>query len=385
MRLEKYLLQNYQSAILFITFVVIQLGKSWMPSIQKLTTHNMNLQKTAAVFIIILSTIFLLIYGQSILVPFILGMLLWFIGREIKNALDKIPFVKRNLPNWSKHILSLVLIITVLSFVSNIITSNINYLVQSLDKYQPNVDAIIGQLDDLLKIDVAAKLKDYSGNLQFGSILRSLFASFTDIISNAFMILLYAVFVLLEEDNFRPKLQAIFVEKDQSERVDMLLEKIGGSVSNYLRLKTLVSLVTGILSYIALWMIGVDAPEFWAFLIFILNFIPTIGSLVGTVFPAIFCLFQFGEFLPSILVLSIVGLIQLLVGNFLEPKLMGSSMNISPLVTILSLSIWGAIWGITGMILSVPITVIMIIILSQFERTKPVAIMLSEKGNITTG
>ena len=173
--------------------------------------------------------------------------------------------------------------------------------------------------------------------------------------------------------------------KDQNEQVDKLLEKIGGSVSNYLRLKTLVSLVTGILSYIALWMIGVDAPEFWAFLIFILNFIPTIGSLVGTVFPAIFCLFQFGEFLPSILVLSIVGVIQLLVGNFLEPKLMGSSMNISPLVTILSLSIWGAMWGITGMILSVPITVIMIIILSQFERTKPVAIMLSEKGNITTG
>ncbi|MFK7983240.1 MAG: AI-2E family transporter [Saprospiraceae bacterium] len=345
----------------------------------------MNLQKTAAVFIIILSTIFLLIYGQSILVPFILGMLLWFIGREIKNGLDKIPFIKKYLPNWSKHLLSLALIITALSFVTNIITSNINFLAQSLDKYEPNLDAIIGQLDDLLKVDVKEKIKGYSGNLQFGAILRSLFASLTDIISNAFMITLYAVFVLLEEDNFRPKLQAIFVEKDQNERINMLLEKIGSSVSNYLRLKTLVSLVTGGLSYAALWMIGVDAPEFWAFLIFILNFIPTIGSLVGTIFPAIFCLFQFGEFLPSILVLSIVGLIQLLVGNFLEPKLMGSSMNISPLVTILSLSIWGAIWGITGMILSVPITVILIIILSQFERTKPVAIMLSEKGNITRG
>lgn len=342
----------------------------------------MNLQKTASIFIIVISTIFLLIYGQNIIVPFILGMLLWFIGREIKNALDKIWFIKSYLPDWSKHVLSLLLILTVLSFVSNIITSNINYLAQSLDKYEPNVDAIISQLDDLLKLDVRERLKGYSGNLQFGAILRSLFASLTGIISNAFMIILYAVFVLLEEDNFRPKLQAIFVEKDQSQRVDMLLEKIGGSVSSYLRLKTLVSLITGILSYVALWMIGVDAPEFWAFLIFILNFIPTIGSLVGTIFPAIFCLFQFGEFLPSILVLSIVGLIQLLVGNFLEPKLMGSSMNISPLVTILSLSIWGAIWGITGMILSVPITVIMIIVLSQFERTKPVAIMLSEKGNL---
>ncbi len=344
----------------------------------------MNLQKTAAVFIIILSTIFLLIYGQSILVPFILGLLLWFIGREIKNGLDKIPFIKKYLPNWSKHLLSLALIITVLSFVTNIISSNINFLAQSLDKYEPNLDAIIAQLDELLQVDVKERIKGYSGNLQFGAILRSLFASITDIISNAFMIILYAVFVLLEEDKFRPKLQAIFVEKEQRKRMDDLLERIGGSVSNYLRLKTLVSLITGVLSYIALMMIGVDAPEFWAFLIFILNFIPTIGSLVGTVFPAIFCLFQFGEFLPSILVISIVGAIQLLVGNFLEPKLMGSSMNISPLVTILALSIWGALWGITGMILSVPITVIMIIIMSQFERTKAIAIMLSEKGNVNT-
>jgi len=345
----------------------------------------MNLQKTAAVFIIILSIIFLLIYGQSILVPFILGLLLWFIGRGIKNGLDKIPFIRKYLPNWSKHLLSLALIITVLSFVTNIISSNINFLAQSLDKYEPNLDAIIAQLDELLRMDVKERIRGYSGNLQFGVILRSLFASLTDIIGNAFMIILYAVFVLLEEDNFRPKLQAIFVGKGQNKRVDDLLEKIGSSVSSYLRLKTFVSLITGVLSYVALRMIGVDAPEFWAFLIFILNFIPTIGSLVGTIFPAIFCLFQFGEFLPSILVLSIVGLIQLLVGNFLEPKLMGSSMNISPLVTILALSIWGAIWGITGMILSVPITVIMIIILSQFERTKPIAIMLSEKGNINTG
>ena len=127
-----------------------------------------------------------------------------------------------------------------------------------------------------------------------------------------------------------------------------------------------------------------DAPEFWAFLIFILNFIPTIGSLIATIFPAVFCLFQFGTFLPSLLVLGIVGTIQVIVGNLLEPKIMGSSMNISPLVTILSLSIWGALWGIIGMILSVPIMVVMIIIFSQFEKTKPLAIMLSEKGEISS-
>lgn len=342
----------------------------------------MNLEKTAYLFIILIATVIILIYGQSILMPFILGILLWFIGSEIETGLDRIVFIQANFPSWVKKILSLVIILTILSFITNIISSNINFLAQSLDKYQPNLDSILNQLETLLKIDVSARLDGYFGNLQFGSILRSLFASLTDIISNAFMIILYAVFVLLEEANFKPKLQAIFVEKAQQQKMDELLEKIGDSISSYFRLKTFVSIITGGLSFIALWFIGVDAPEFWAFLIFILNFIPTIGSLVGTVFPAIFCLFQFGTFLPSILVLSIVGFIQILVGNFLEPKLMGSSMNISPLVTILSLSIWGAIWGITGMILSVPIAVVTIIILSQFEKTKPVAIMLSEKGNI---
>ncbi len=343
----------------------------------------MNLEKTAHLLIIGIAIVATLIYGQSILVPFILGILLWFIGNELETALNRIGGIK-NFPSWVKKILSLVIIVTVLSFITNILTSNINFLAQSLDKYQPNLDSILDQLTDLLKIDVRERLKGYSGNLEFGVILRSLFASLTDIISNAFMIILYAVFVLLEEANFKPKLQAIFIEKGQQQKIDTLLDKIGDSISSYFRLKTLVSLITGVLSYVALWFIGVDAPEFWAFLIFILNFIPTIGSLVGTVFPAIFCLFQFGTFLPSILVLTIVGAIQLIVGNFMEPKLMGSSMNISPLVTILSLSIWGAIWGITGMILSVPITVVTIIILSQFEKGRPVAIMLSEKGNIAS-
>lgn len=342
----------------------------------------MNLQKTAYLFFICICIVVTLIYGQTILVPFILGLFLWFIGREMQIALNKFAFLRNYFPDWSKMVLSLLIIISILSFISSIITSNINFIAQSLDKYQPNFNLIVDQLESLTKMNVRERLQRFTGNLEFGAILGSLFASLTAIISNAFMIILYAVFVLLEEANFKPKLQAIFVEKGQQAKVDDLLDRIGDSISNYLRLKTLVSVITGGLSFLTLWMIGVDAPEFWAFLIFMLNFIPTIGSLVGTIFPAIFCLFQFGTFLPSLLVLSIVGLIQILIGNFLEPKLMGSSMNISPLVTILALSIWGAIWGVTGMILSVPITVVVIIILSQFEKSKPFAIMLSEKGNI---
>jgi predicted PurR-regulated permease PerM len=95
-----------------------------------------------------------------------------------------------------------------------------------------------------------------------------------------------------------------------------------------------------------------------------------------------FAVLQFGEFTPGMLVLSIVGAIQMIVGNIIEPRLMGNTLNISPLVVFLTLAIWGVIWGISGMLLSVPITVILIIIMSEFPGTQPFAILLSQSGNL---
>ncbi|WP_366142674.1 AI-2E family transporter [uncultured Aquimarina sp.] len=134
--------------------------------------------------------------------------------------------------------------------------------------------------------------------------------------------------------------------------------------------------------YIFLALMDVDAPFFWALLMFLLNYIPTVGSLIATIFPAVFSLVQFGEFTPFLIILIGLGILEWFVGNVLEPKIMGNSLNISPLVTIIALVIWGQIWGITGMLLSVPITVTMVIICSQFKNTKAIAILLSENGEL---
>ena len=196
------------------------------------------------------------------------------------------------------------------------------------------------------------------------------------------MIMIYLLFVFLEANSFQDKIRAVCKTDEQYESVKKMLDKMEASITNYIGLKTLVSILTGLLSYFVLLIIGIDSPVFWAFLIFLLNYIPTIGSLVGTLFPAFFSLLQFGEFQPFFLVLIFVGIIQVLIGNVLEPRLMGNSLNISALVTILALSFWGAIWGITGMFLSVPITVMLVIVFAQFPGTRPLAIMLSEKGKV---
>ena len=342
----------------------------------------MSLKNSAYFFISAIGIIITLIYGKDLLLPFVLGVLFWFMMRGLKASLEKIPFVKNKFPNWLKTILASGIFIGAMFFLFSILTSNIQHLSQSYSKYQPNVTAIINRINELFHINLTEFVKNQIGNFNFGDLLRIVLNSFSDLLGNAFMIVLYALFILFEETNFQAKLKNLFTDQNQFSIYSNTINKIENSISDYFRLKALVSFITGVLSYFALWMIGIDSPEFWAFLIFILNFIPTIGSLIATIFPAAYSLLQFGEFSPALLVLFIVGIIQLIVGNIIEPRVMGSSMNISPLVTILALTFWGMIWGITGMILSIPIMVVLVIICSQFESTKSVAILLSEKGEI---
>lgn len=342
----------------------------------------MSISKTASSLIIVSIIIVFLIFCKSLLIPFILALLVWFVIKESRNQLRRIPFVRNKFPVWLQSTFTALLIFAFLGGVLKILSLNIQSLSSSLPVYEKNISNITQNINSLLGIDLISNLKSYSTKFDFGGIIQSVFKSLTDIIGDGFMIVLYVVFLMLEEMWFSQKLKYIFNSQEKYSHVQTVVQKINQSVSNYISLKTFVSFLTGILSYIALEIIGIEAAAFWAILIFLLNFVPTVGSLIATLFPAIFALLQFGVFFEPVIVLIVVGLIQILVGNVIEPKIMGNSLNISPLVVLLSLTVWGAIWGITGMILSVPITVIMIIIFAEFDSTRYISILLSDKGKV---
>ncbi|MBW6536408.1 MAG: AI-2E family transporter [Mariniphaga sp.] len=333
------------------------------------------------IFLVLTAFVVILIYAQGIIIPFILAILFWFMIRVIKKLLAKVKYVK-HWPQWLLTIISSLILLSFLFLIVQMISMNIKYLSNMLPVYESNVNKIAQSINQKFDVELSSLLSEYIKDLYLGGILSRLFSTLTSLFGDTFIVLIYLIFLLLEEPTFSTKLQAMYPEKDRHEKMKTMVAKIDKSVSNYIALKTMASLLTGFLSYFALLFIGVDAPFFWAFLIFILNFIPTIGSLVATFFPAVFALLQFGEFTPAILVLAIVGAIQIVVGNFIEPRAMGKTMNISPLVVILTLMLWGMMWGIPGMLLSVPITVILIIIMSEFEGTKPLAILLSRNGKI---
>ncbi len=196
------------------------------------------------------------------------------------------------------------------------------------------------------------------------SILRLLF-------TNMFLILLIVLFILLETSGFPGKLQAAFPDPN----VMGHFQTIRVNVNRYMGLKALISLATGVSVWIMLAIIGVDFPGTWGLLAFFLNFIPAIGSIIAAVPAVLWALVQLG--LSSALLTALAYLVvNIIIGNFLDPRIIGKKLGLSPLVVIISLIFWGWVLGPIGMLLSVPLTMIVKIALATSENTRWLAVML---------
>ncbi len=342
----------------------------------------MKIANTAYLFITFFAVLTMLILGKSILIPLLFSILIWLTIRSLNKTLDKIAFIRKTIPAWLKNIFISLLVFLIIAILSQIIIHNLIGLTNVIGSYQINFNQLIETMNSKFNLNIQETIQNQLKTLNLSSIFSSILQSVTGLFSNALIILFYVIFIILEETHFKNKLEKAIPNTKHYEKIQQTLIEIEKTTMHYLGLKTLISIITGFFSFIVLLLIGVEFAAFWAFLIFLLNFIPNIGSLIATLFPALFCLLQFGDIGMALLTLAIISIIQVVVGNFLEPKLMGDSLNISPLFAIFSLIFWGSIWGISGLILSIPITVIIINILAKFPKSKTIAIMLSEKGNV---
>ncbi|HSV76073.1 MAG TPA: AI-2E family transporter [Bacteroidales bacterium] len=332
--------------------------------------------------IITLSVGLMLSLGRALLIPLVIALLLWFIVKQIRFSLDRIELLKKLIPVWVKYLVSFSVVVGVLNFIVLIVYSNFRLLLDTYQKYEANLLEVFRIVYERFNINLAEHFEVYMKDFDLASMLPALFDVSTLILSNLTMVIVYAVFLFLEEPAFQSKLKKLFSQAEQFDNAFKTIKKIEFSVSRYLGVKTLISFTTGLLSYFVLEIFAVDFPVFWAFLVFVLNYIPAIGSIIATLLPVAFSLLQFGDIFPGVFVLLCIGTLQFFIGNILDPKIMGDNVNLSPLVIILSLAFWGTIWGVVGAILSVPITVVIVIILSKFPNTKPIAIMLSSNGDI---
>jgi predicted PurR-regulated permease PerM len=209
-----------------------------------------------------------------------------------------------------------------------------------------------------------------------GSFVQRLGGEFFSFLGNAIWVALFMIFMLAEQDGFDKRVTRAFGE-ESSVSILEALSRINKAVQDYLGLKTLISFFTGVLVFIALFLFDVPFAVLWGMLAFLLNFIPNIGSMIAVVPPVLITLFQFGSLSKTLGVCAVLLAIQVVVGSFVEPKIMGKGLNLSPLTVLFALLFWGWMWGIPGMLLSVPLTAAIKIAFEQLEATRPIALMMA--------
>ncbi len=343
----------------------------------------MKIINVAAWLITIGLMLTLIVVGKNFLVPIFMALVVWYLVNALNDQFRKIPLFGKHLPNAFTLGMSLLFIGLALWALGDTIVDTIQGFVVDSQKYIPRIDAQIARVYATFRPEgIPPTIDSLRLDEQLWTYSAALLNGLTSFAKSLVLVLLYALFFLIEQQAFGKKMSALGLDLRESNRLSHTLQQINSAMRTYLGVKTFTSVLTAVLSWIVFVMVGVDFAIFWAFLIFLFNYIPTVGSITATLLPGLLALVQFDTLTPFLVIVIGVSAIQVLVGNILEPRLMGDILNISPLVVVISLILWSILWGIVGMLLSVPITVAIIIVCAQFPATRTVAILLSRDGEV---
>jgi predicted PurR-regulated permease PerM len=359
---------------------------------------NSNLVNFFVAFALASLIVYILVVAEKILVPFVIALLIAYFISAIADGIANFRVLRIPVFKPFAMLLSFAIVFGALYLVGNIIIENANLVAEKAPAYQNILDKRLQQIGDFLGLEETPTVADFIGQFatltsadladpNIAAVLQSFLAQVTGIAGNMIAIIVYTSFLLYERSTLALKVAAMAKDEEQREAIQNTLKVIGEHINQYLAVKSLASFLVASLSYLVMLAIGIDFAVFWAVLTFLLNFIPFIGSIVAVSFPILLTLVQptiedpLTTFLVALLALAGV---QQLVGSFIEPRMMGRTLNLSPLVILMSLATWWSIWGVIGMLISIPIMVILVIVFSQFDATRPVAVLLSQDGHITS-
>ncbi|MBD3232782.1 MAG: AI-2E family transporter [candidate division Zixibacteria bacterium] len=317
---------------------------------------------------------------QSVMLPLMVALLLSFLLGPFVELLTQ-----RKVPLWAAMIVMVIIVFSVIYLVGLLIYSSSNSFIEEFPKYEARVTVMVQ--DALTYFEIPhSDVKEYvdqldwkqaMSDIRIQSVISSTLGTFFGFLSKTIMVILLLLFIIPGRRKMGSKLERIFQNDHRRiKKAQTALDVINTQVQLYLIAKTAVSLATGILATIVLMILGVDFAIMWGFFTFILNFIPTVGSIIATIPPILIAFIQFGFGGELILTVILLTTIQIIMGNMVEPRIMGKQLNLSPLIVILALIFWGWLWGIPGMILAVPLASAFKLVCENINTLKPVAALM---------
>lgn len=330
--------------------------------------------------------------GRGVLIPLIVAGFLCFLIYTLKETIKGGPLIGRFLPNWLCYLFAFAAIGSAFIFVVDLIRDNVETLIDKAPLYEARLKDLTQQSIDfldhrnLLPGDFLSGVDELrrAGLGMIRPLIADIGASLRAITANVVTIFLYTTFMLLERGRIFRKIDLLSNDGEQRKAVNETIGDIGAMVRDYIAVKTLTNLITAAVSYAIMRLIGVEFAGFWALMIFLLNYIPIVGAVSAISAPVLLALVQpeGGGVETALLALVLLVGAEQTMSSAIEPRLIGKSLNLSPLVILLSLGVWGTLWGFAGALLAVPTTVTVMIILTQFPATRPIAVLLSDNGQI---
>ncbi len=324
----------------------------------------------------------LLVIAQGLLLPIFAAVISVYVLTAAADAMGRLPLLG-HLPSLARRILVLIIFTLCLVALGLVLAVTIDQLIVLAPTYKANLESLVAQLADLLKLKSIPTWEDIRAatisRLDLRVLLSGVVGSVTSFGGGLFLVVVYAVFLITERSSFAEKLAAAFPQGDQAERTVQLVNDINRRIGDYLAVKTLINVILGVVSYAIMLAVGLDFALFWAVLIGLFNYIPYIGSLIAVILPVILSLAQFGSLTTTLILAALLTTAQIYVGNVLEPKMFARQLNLSPFVVLVALSLWSALWGLPGAILAIPLTSMMAIIFAAFPATRFIAVLLAQR------
>ena len=326
--------------------------------------ENNQLITISLVIIALVAVAFTLYFTRPIMIPFILALL-------VRILIDPIiDFQTKNLQihRFVAIIVAIFIIIGLFMIIVPIIIDSLVFFLKSADEYNYKVllliETIITKLQEF-QIEINKDvIRESFLSLPFLNWASSALSNGANFIAKFFLVIIMTLFLLIGSTG-----------KRKTETWD----NINKQVKKYIFAKFITSAVTGILVGMIYWFLGLDLALIFGTLTFLLNFIPTFGSIVAVLLPLPVAFLQFDTTTMIVLVIILPSIVHLIIGNIIEPKMFGQTFDLHPVTIIIALISWGILWGITGMLLAAPLTAIMRISFNNFETTKPFALLLSGK------
>jgi len=336
--------------------------------------------RNALVLIAVVATAAALVWLADILTPLAMAIFLMIVIDGVKRFIEE----KTPLPNRWAGLASLFVVVLIFAgSIWIIVNGAAGFFGQASgvsSNIGPRIDQILKDGSALFGVSQPPTMQDLINGIDIRGYLTSAAVQAQGVASGAFFVLVYLGFLLASQGGFRRKLVAMFPERGQRSEAMEVFQRVRGGVEGYIWVQSVTGVMICIVAWILMKAVGLQNAEFWTFVIFIVGFIPILGGAVAGLAPPLFALVQFPTYWQAIVLLIGLQSVLFVVGNMVQPRMQGDNQNIDPVAVLLSLALFGKMWGVVGMFLSTPLAVMAMAILAEFKGSMWMAVLLSGDG-----